>query len=216
MKMRNSLLTASIAAGALAMGTTFYAPAASAATIAGPLTDFTGDTAGGKMTFTDAGPGTVNLFAEITAPTIGGDIRGLFFNVLGGTDGLNVTGTDVTSFAFNTCNLGGGNNLEGGGPSAPCAGSNVFDVGISIGQPGAADGTITSTQLTITRAGLTASSFLDQTIGMRLQSTGADGKGSSKLSGTAVPTPALLPGLIGMGAAALRKRKGEGDESAEA
>ena len=31
-----------------------------------------------------------------------------------------------------------------------------------------------------------------------------------------IPTPALLPGLIGMGAAALRKRKGEGDESAEA
>ncbi|TVP66099.1 MAG: PTPA-CTERM sorting domain-containing protein [Leptolyngbya sp. LCM1.Bin17] len=33
---------------------------------------------------------------------------------------------------------------------------------------------------------------------------------------TPVPTPALLPGLIGMGVAALRKRKGEGDESAEA
>ncbi len=30
---------------------------------------------------------------------------------------------------------------------------------------------------------------------------------------TAVPTPALLPGLIGMGVAALRKRKGEGAEA---
>lgn len=31
----------------------------------------------------------------------------------------------------------------------------------------------------------------------------------------AVPTPALLPGLIGMGVAALRKRKGNSEESAE-
>jgi hypothetical protein len=29
---------------------------------------------------------------------------------------------------------------------------------------------------------------------------------------TAVPTPALLPALLGMGAAALRKRKGEAAE----
>ncbi|HEY9877420.1 MAG TPA: PTPA-CTERM sorting domain-containing protein [Leptolyngbyaceae cyanobacterium] len=32
----------------------------------------------------------------------------------------------------------------------------------------------------------------------------------------AVPTPALLPGLVGMGVAALRKRKGNAEESAEA
>lgn len=35
-------------------------------------------------------------------------------------------------------------------------------------------------------------------------------------SATPVPTPALLPGLIGMGVAALRKRKGEAEESTEA
>jgi hypothetical protein len=33
---------------------------------------------------------------------------------------------------------------------------------------------------------------------------------------TPVPTPALLPGLVGLGVAALRKRKGEAEESAEA
>lgn len=33
---------------------------------------------------------------------------------------------------------------------------------------------------------------------------------------TPIPTPALLPGLIGMGVAALRKRKGEAEESTEA
>lgn len=35
-------------------------------------------------------------------------------------------------------------------------------------------------------------------------------------TGTPIPTPALLPGLIGMGVAALRKRKGDAQESAEA
>jgi hypothetical protein len=35
------------------------------------------------------------------------------------------------------------------------------------------------------------------------------------LSVTAVPTPALLPGLLGLGVAALRKRKGEGSEVEE-
>jgi hypothetical protein len=35
---------------------------------------------------------------------------------------------------------------------------------------------------------------------------------SLSLNATAVPTPALLPGLVGLGVAALRKRKGEGAE----
>jgi hypothetical protein len=35
---------------------------------------------------------------------------------------------------------------------------------------------------------------------------------SLRLNATAVPTPALLPGLVGLGVAALRKRKGEGAE----
>ncbi|MBD2260609.1 PTPA-CTERM sorting domain-containing protein [Pseudanabaena sp. FACHB-2040] len=39
---------------------------------------------------------------------------------------------------------------------------------------------------------------------------------SAKPDPTPVPTPALLPGLIGMGAAALRKRRGAAEESAEA
>lgn len=39
--------------------------------------------------------------------------------------------------------------------------------------------------------------------------------GSLPPSGTPVPTPALLPGLVGLGAAALRKRKKQGQEVAE-
>ncbi|MFH7241592.1 MAG: PTPA-CTERM sorting domain-containing protein [Spirulina sp.] len=37
----------------------------------------------------------------------------------------------------------------------------------------------------------------------------------SGVSVSEVPTPALLPGLVGLGVAALRKRKGEGSEEAE-
>jgi hypothetical protein len=40
----------------------------------------------------------------------------------------------------------------------------------------------------------------------------SDGRGSSFSSDINVPTPALLPALLGMGAAALRKRKGEAAE----
>jgi hypothetical protein len=36
--------------------------------------------------------------------------------------------------------------------------------------------------------------------------------GTASVAATAVPTPALLPGLLGLGVAALRKRKGEGAE----
>jgi hypothetical protein len=42
----------------------------------------------------------------------------------------------------------------------------------------------------------------------------ATGNGGALFSSTvAVPTPALLPGLVGLGVAALRKRKGEGAEA---
>ncbi len=37
--------------------------------------------------------------------------------------------------------------------------------------------------------------------------------GAATPGGPTVPTPALLPGLLGLGAAALRKRKGEGSEA---
>lgn len=47
--------------------------------------------------------------------------------------------------------------------------------------------------------------------------TSADGTSySSGIRGTSIPTPALLPGLLGFGAAALRKRKGEAVTEAEA
>ena len=36
---------------------------------------------------------------------------------------------------------------------------------------------------------------------------------SSTVTGPPIPTPALLPGLMGLGVAALRKRKGEGSEA---
>lgn len=42
---------------------------------------------------------------------------------------------------------------------------------------------------------------------------GGTNSGSLELTPVPVPTPALLPGLLGLGAAALRKRKGEGAEA---
>ncbi|PSR19095.1 hypothetical protein C8255_04085 [filamentous cyanobacterium CCP3] len=219
-----SLAPVAIAASALTVGSVMYAPTANAASFTGSLVEFTGDDAGGQFTFSDFGPNTVRLLTKITSPTVGGDIRGVFFDVIGGTAGLQVTpvsgqgaGITVSDLSFNTCNTGEGNNLNGGSPGANLCN---FDVGFAVGRPGTAGGTITSALFTITRSGLTASSFAGQNIGIRYQATGANGNGSSKLSGTvsatAVPTPALLPGLIGMGLAALRKRKGEAEESAEA
>lgn len=219
-----NLVPVAIAASALTVGSVMYAPAANAASFTGSLSEFTGDDAAGEFTFSDIGnnTGTVQLLAKIKSPTVGGDIRGIFFDVLGGTSGLTVTpvpgqgaGITISNLNFNTCAAGQGNNLTGGGAANPCN----FDVGFAVGRPGAAGGTITSALFTITRSGLTASSFAGQTIGVRYQATGGSA-GSSKLSGTtsatAVPTPALLPGLIGMGVAAMRKRKGEAEESAEA
>lgn len=218
-----SLTPIAIAASALTVGSVIYAPAANAAEFKGSLVEFTGDNAGGEFTFSDFGIDTVRLLTKITSPTVGGDIRGVFFDVSGGTTGLQVapvsgqgTGITVSDLTFNTCNTGTGNNLNGGS-----SGANLcnFDVGFAVGRPGAAGGTITSALFTIQRSGLTASSFAGQNIGIRYQATGGFNK-SSKLSGTTsatpVPTPALLPGLIGMGVAAMRKRKGEDEESAEA
>jgi hypothetical protein len=211
------LAPVAIAASALTVGSVMYAPVANAASFTGSLSEFTGDNAGGEFTFSDVSANTVSLLAKITSPTVGGDIRGIFFDLIGGTTGLTVapgSGVPLSDLGFGTCQAGGGNNLNGGG--SPCP----FDVGFAVGRPGAAGGTITSALFTITRSGLTASSFAGQTIGVRYQATGANGNGSSKLAGTVsatpVPTPALLPGLIGMGVAALRKRKGEAEESAEA
>lgn len=216
------LAPVAITASALTVGSVMYAPAANAASFTGSLSEFTGDNAGGEFTFSDFAPDTVRLLAKITSPTVGGDIRGIFFDVIGGATGLTVTpvpgqgaGITVSDLTFNTCEAGNGNNLNGGGAANPCD----FNVGFAVGRPGVAGGTITSALFTITRSGLTASSFAGQTIGVRYQATGGP-EGSSKLSGTvsatAVPTPALLPGLIGMGVAALRKRKGEAEETAEA
>jgi hypothetical protein len=62
-----------------------------------------------------------------------------------------------------------------------------------------------------------ASSINWNTLGIE-KGNGDPGPGLSHASVyyNVIPTPALLPGLIGMGVAAVRKRKGEAEESAEA
>lgn len=59
--------------------------------------------------------------------------------------------------------------------------------------------------------------LLGQALGIRLSARSAQANFDKvSLSATAVPTPALLPGLVGMGVAALRKRKNDRAEAAEA
>jgi len=206
--MRNKLFTGSVFAGSLALGV-FTHSYATAASLTVNLTKFTGDNAGGEITLTDSGPDKIDFLVKITPPTVNGDIRGIYFNLLGGTLGLIATGSEVTGTYFNKCSGGGGNNLNGGG--SPCP----FNVVLDIGQAGS--DIITQTSFTVARSGLSVESFFGQSFGLRYQQTGEDKKGSSKLKGvapeTAIPTLALLPGLIGMGLAAWRKRKSEQAES---
>lgn len=199
------------------------------------LQNFTGDNAGGRITVSDSGTtntglGIVELLAEITAPTVNGDINGIFFDLAPVSSDLDINsiativsqnGNVSSGVSVNTrfealapgsgCpNLGGGNNLNGGGNPCP------LNVGVAIGAPGAAGGRITSALLTLTGTGLDATDF-GNTFGLRFQSTGVNTQGSSKLGGTAddvVPTPAaVLPALLGMGAAVTRKKKEQAEAS---
>ncbi len=65
------------------------------------------------------------------------------------------------------------------------------------------------------RNGQIIAGFGELSTQINLKGNGTDKPSSFSLTGEAVPTPALLPGLVGMGVAALRKRK-SAEESAEA
>ena len=213
--MKTNFLPAALTAAVLAGSLTIGASPAKALSLTASLEEFTGDNAGGQITLTDRGAGIVELLAEITAPTVNGDINGIWFDIAPVPGNLNITGANVNNgfTALNPgdgcANLGGGNNLNGGGNPCP------LNIAVAIGSPGQAGGRITSTLLEITGNGLSVASFGD-TFGLRYQSTGVNFNGSSKLGGTAndvVPTPAaVLPALFGMGVAAVRKKKDTSSE----
>lgn len=203
----------------------------SAAVTMQTLDEFTGGDAQAKVTLADDGEAGVNtgeikVTVEVVDAITGntGDLRGVWLDIdpmVADEDGflndLSVTslsGGPVTDSEFGPAgtvnNLGGGNNLNGGGTPAP------FDMGFEIGNPGLMGGSddfqMTMFTLSHQSTNLTLAMFAGQDIGVRLTSVGpisGDRSDSSKL-GTpggdgAVPLPAsfivwsFVCGVVGLG-----------------
>ena len=165
-----------------------------------------------KVTITDTVAGTVRIVADIADPInlnlSKGDIVELglgisdasllsgmaYSNAVGtGTDG---SGNDITidpltfadtCFSENNCDVfsGGGNQGKG------------FDMSFQFGQGGGRDGTFFQTvEFDLSSVGLTATAFLNQDAGLRVQSiegVSTFTKGSSKLAGDGDPAPSTVP-----------------------
>jgi hypothetical protein len=192
------------------------------AAITTQLEDFTnGGGFFGEVTFEDDGPNTVTISANIADPVNAGltqgDILSLWFDfanfsALGSTATLgneSLSGLiSGHSFGENSVlsNYGTGNtNLNGGSP-----GQTNWDFAVLTGANGNSQGFIQTLSFNLTITGLDQSQFLNQRVGMRVQSiVGGDfSEDSSKLIGTGtsvtVPEPGTIAllglGLLGLGA----------------
>ena len=190
---------------------------ANAATISATATPFTGSSLSVTVTIDDSSdPGNLEITLEIDDGGNTGDLRGFFADVSDDSllSGLSVSGPEVTSSVFdenNVINLGGGNNLNGGGTPCPC------DMGVEIGDPGIGQGDDfqkVTFILSHTSEDLDLSLFEEQAFGIRATSVGsASGsrEGSSKLEGTfpVVPEPStailMLLGLSGLAVVGSRR-----------
>jgi hypothetical protein len=182
------------------------------AAITTQLEDFTnGGGFFGEITFEDNGTDTVTISANIAAPVNAGltqgDVLSLWFDfanfsALGSTATF---GNQSPSAIINghsldedsvLSNYGTGNtNLNGGSPA-----QTNWDFAVLTGANGDAQSFIQTLSFDLTIAGLDQSQFLNQRVGMRVQSIeGGDfNEGSSKLVGTGTSVTVPEPGTIAL------------------
>lgn len=209
-----SLLTAVLtgATGVIAASSFSTASAASIGTSFAILDEFTGDDAQVSVTLADTAGGVQFDVKIERPPTVNGDLFGFYAGVLNDNVSVitSITGRDITKTeidANSVINLKGGNNLNG-------FKGDEFDFGVTFGTSGSSSGLLSETTFTV--AGLTTADFQGQVLGARLQSTGENQKGSSKLSGEVdmiggaeVPEPLTVLGTaaaIGFGAIFRRRQ----------
>lgn len=153
-----------------------------------------------------------------------GDLRGFFFDVKESFEtlvgGFIITVNNGVPISSLTQIVDGVNSA--GSPSNNLSPENGFDVGFEIGNSGIGGGDDFQTLIfTLTHGTEDIGGYIfgqDERFGIRLTSVGPgldedDREGSSKVVGK-VPTPALLPGLVGLGIAALRKKQEDMAEEA--
>lgn len=187
---------------------------ANGAVITTPLEDVTnGGGFFGEVTFSDSGTDTVNISADISDPiNVGltqGDILAIWFDfadfgALSGSasfDNESPSGVIIDSFlAENAVSSSRGGNLNLNG-----TGEDNWDFAVITGISGSQGGSNQTLSFDLTIAGLDANQFLNQRVGMRVQSIPENyfEEGSSKLIGIGrppveVPEPGTL-GLLGLG-----------------
>ncbi|MDP2178292.1 hypothetical protein [Methylicorpusculum sp.] len=152
---------------------------------------------------------TVNVKIADNSPNTG-DILGIAFDLNYGftASQLNIKGSDITKVGFNTLNNQGGNNFQGEGKDLFSNGTP--DVLLTIGRSGSGFDFITQTSFTFASLGKNLEdAFLGTAFGIRAQSVGLNGEGSSKdiattstFEGSPVPVPAAVwfmgTGLLGL------------------
>ncbi|MGB0622182.1 MAG: hypothetical protein ACPGVZ_22225 [Myxococcota bacterium] len=149
--------------------------AASATVIEATASPFTGDPLSVAISIDDAAdPGNLVITVSVDGDDPTGDLRGFFAQVADESllAGLSVSGAGVSNATFSAngvINLGGGNNLNGGGSPCPC------DLGLAIGSPALGSDDIQSVTFTLSHAteSLDVSFLNQQLFGVRATSVGS-------------------------------------------
>ena len=183
MKIFNVVKTAAQSSAIAILIAAFNGSPSQALSLTADLMNFTGDTAAGTIKIEDIDGGGVKFSANITKPTIGGDIARVAFlldpSLLGSLkiqDFMSNLG-DSNSVAYDllTGDDACGNVFNGGG--SPCKEDLKLNVALDFGR-GSPDGSLLQS-LSFTIADVTTADFTEA-FALRYQSTGGP-EGSSKL-----------------------------------